>query len=61
MAGRQRRLVRLTPHVATTSDGYHVVLPHRGKPKRVTELFLDWLSGMAREAEHGRVPQPPLT
>lgn len=47
----QKRLVRLTPHVATTSDGYHVVLPHRGKPKPVTGLFLDWLSRTAREAE----------
>ena len=55
----QRRLVRLTDHVATTSDGYHVVLPHRGKPKQVTELFLGWLSGMARELEaaDGRDPR----
>ena len=47
----QRRLVRLTTHVATTSDGYHVVLPHRAKPKPVTALFLDWLSRTAGEAD----------
>lgn len=47
----QRRLVRVTSHVARTSDGYHVVLPHRGKPKPVAGLFLDWLSAAAREAE----------
>ena len=55
----QRRLVRLTGHVALTSDGYHVVVPHRGKPKPVADLFLGWLSGMARELEaaDGRDPR----
>lgn len=57
----QRRLVRLTSHVALTSDGYHVVMPHRVKPKPVAELFLDWLSGMARalEAADGRARREP--
>lgn len=51
----QRRLVRLTGHVALTSDGYHVVVPHRGQPKPVVALFLDWLSGMARDTDAGAV------
>lgn len=46
----QRRLVRLTDHVAQTSDGYHVVVPHRARPKASAELFLHWLSDRAAEA-----------
>lgn len=52
----QRRLVRVTDHVAPTSDGYHVVVPHRARQSEVTEVFLDWLAETAREAVDGAKP-----
>lgn len=52
----QRRLVRLTPFAAVTSDGYHVVVPHKPRPNDMTDIFLNWLAGMAREADRRATP-----